>query len=104
MYFAASEDLENLWKKLKLCRIEAKPTTIHDKKDHTTSCTSDDDRMTVVSSILERFPSLLEKNSKIEGISQNLALSHRLTMLYKKEASFVLFEHVSFTVEIFQKE
>ena len=63
-YFAAFEDLENLWKKLEICRNEIKLNTIHDKIDHTTS-TSDDNRKTVISSILEQFPSLLE-NSKIE--------------------------------------
>ena len=62
-YFAALEDLENLWKKLESCRNEIKLTTIHDKIDHTTS---DDNRKTVISSILERFPSLLEANSTIE--------------------------------------
>ena len=64
-YFAALEDLENLWKQLESCRNEIKLTTIHDKIDHTTSSTSDDNRKTVISSILERFPSLLEENSKI---------------------------------------
>ena len=52
-YFAALEDLENLWKKLETCRIETKLTTIHNKIDHTTSSTSDDNRKTVISSILE---------------------------------------------------
>ena len=65
-YFAALEELENLWKKLESCRNEIKLTTIHDNIDHTTSSTSDDNRKTVISSILERFPSLLEENSKIE--------------------------------------
>ena len=65
-YFAALKDLENLWKKLESCRNKFKLTTIHDKIDHTTSSTSDDNRKTVISSILERFPSLLEENSKIE--------------------------------------
>ena len=65
-YFAALEDLENLWKKLESCRNEIKLITIHDKIDHITSSTSDDNRKTVISSILERFPSLLEENSKIE--------------------------------------
>ena len=65
-YFAALEDLENLWRKLEPCRNETKLNTIHDKIDHTTSSTSDDNRKTVISSILERFPSLLEENSKIE--------------------------------------
>ena len=64
-YFAALEHLENLWKTLKSCRVEAKLATIHNKVDHTTSSTSDDNRKTVISSILERFPSLLEENSKI---------------------------------------
>ena len=72
-YFAALEDLENLWKKLESCRIETKVTTIHDKIDHTTSSTPDDNRKTVISSILERFPILLEENSKIEEIFQNLS-------------------------------
>ena len=61
-YFAALENLENLWKKFESCRNETKLTTIHDKIDHTTSSTSDDNRKTVISSILERFPSLLEEN------------------------------------------
>ena len=65
-YFAALEDLENLWKKLESCKIEARLTTIYDKSDHTTSCIFDDDRKTVISSILERFPGLLEGNSKFE--------------------------------------
>ena len=64
-YFAALEDLENMWKKLESCRSEIKLTTIHDKIDHTTSSTSDGNRKTVISSILERFPRLLEENSKI---------------------------------------
>ena len=65
-YFAALENLENMWQKHESCIFEAKLTTIHDKIDNTTSSTSDDNRKTVISSILERFPSLLEKNSKIE--------------------------------------
>ena len=65
-YFAALEDLENVWKKLESCRNEIKLTTIHNIIDHTTSFTSDDNKKTVISSILERFPSLLEENSKIE--------------------------------------
>ena len=65
-YFADLEDLENLWKKLESCRNETKLTTIYDKIDHTTSSTSDDNRKTVISSIIERFPSLLEENSKVE--------------------------------------
>ena len=103
-YFSALEDFENLWKKLESCRIEAKITTIHDKSDQTTSCTSDDDRKTVISSILERFPSLLEENSKLKKTSRNLALSHRLTMLYKRGTIFVLFKDVYFTMETFDKE
>ena len=65
-YFAALEDLENLWKKFESCRNETKLTTVHDKIDHITSSTSDDNRKTVISFILERFHSLLEENSKIE--------------------------------------
>ena len=65
-YFAAVEDLENLWKKFESCSNETKLTTIHAKIDHTTSSKSDDNRKTVISSILERFPSLLEENSKNE--------------------------------------
>ena len=61
-YIAALEDLENQWKKLESCRIETKLTTIHDKIDQTTSSTSDDNKKTVISSILERLPSLLEEN------------------------------------------
>ena len=72
-YFAALEDLVNLWKKLESCRIETKLTTIHDKIDHNTSSTSDDNRKTVISSILERFPSPLEENSKIEENFQKLS-------------------------------
>ena len=60
-------------KKLESCRIETKLTTIHDKIDHTTSSTPDDNRKTVISSILERFPSLLEENSKIEENFQKLS-------------------------------
>ena len=65
-YFAAIEDLENLWKKLESCRNEIKLNNIHDKIHHTTSSKSDDNRKTVIYSILERFPSLLEANSTIE--------------------------------------
>ena len=72
-YFAALEGLENMWKKLESCRIETKLTTIHDKIDHTTSSTPDDNRKTVISSILERFPSLPEENSKIEENFQKLS-------------------------------
>ena len=69
-YFAALENLDNLWKKFEPCRIETKLTTIHDKSDNTTS---DDNRKTVISSILERFPSLLEENSKTEENFQKLS-------------------------------
>ena len=72
-YFAALENSENMWQKHESCITEAKLTTIHDKIDHTTSSTSDDNRKTVISSILERFPSLLEKNSKIEENFQKLS-------------------------------
>ena len=72
-YFAALEDLENMWKKLESCRIETKLNTIHDKIYHTTSSTPDDNRKTVISSILERFPSLLEENSKIEENFEKLS-------------------------------
>ena len=72
-YFAALEGLEKMWKKLESCRIETKLTTNHDKIDHTTSSTPDDNRKTVISSILERFPSLLEENSKIEENFQKLS-------------------------------
>ena len=71
-YFAALEILENMWQKLESCRIETKRTTIHDKIDQTTSSTSDDNKKTVISSILERFLSLLEENSKIEENFQKL--------------------------------
>ena len=71
-YLAALEDLENLWQKLESYRIETKLTTIHDKIDHTTSSTSDDNRKTAISSILERFPSLLEENSKTEENFQKI--------------------------------
>ena len=69
-YFAALEDSEKLWKKSESCRIETKLTTIHDKSDHTTS---DDNRKTLISSILERFPSLLEENSKMEENFQKIS-------------------------------
>ena len=70
-YFAALE--ENLWKKHESFRNETKLSTIHDKIDHTLSSTSDDNRKTVISSILERFPGLLEENSKIEENFQKLS-------------------------------
>ena len=88
-YFAALEDLENLWKKLESCRNETKLTTIHNKIDHTTSSTFDDNRMTVISSILERFPSLLKKTQKMKKTSRKLALSRRLTMFYRRGDIFV---------------
>ena len=75
-YFAALEDLENLWKKLESCRNETKLTTIYDKIDLTTSPTSDDNRKTMTSSILERFPSLLEKNFR--NISTELSSNNVL--------------------------
>ena len=71
-YFAALEELENLWKKFESCTIEARLTIIHNKKYHTTSCTPDDDRKTVIFSVLVRFPSLLEEYSKFEENFQKL--------------------------------
>ena len=71
-YFAALEDLENLWKKFESCTIEARLTIIHNKKYYPTSCTSDDNRTTVIFSILVRFLSLLEEYSKIEENFQKL--------------------------------
>ena len=65
-YFADLDDLVNLRKNLQSCRTEAKLTTIHDKSDLTPSCTSDNDRKTVISFILEQFLGLLEENSKLE--------------------------------------
>ena len=87
-YFAALEDLENLWKKLKSCRVEAKLTTIHDKVDHITSSTSDDNRKTVISSILERFPSLLEENSKVEENAQKLSTDPSSSNALEKKSHF----------------
>ena len=84
-YFAALEDLEILWKKLKSCRIETKLTTIHDKSDDTTS---DDNRETVTSSILERFPSLLEENSKIEENFQKLSTEPSSNNAEEKRSHF----------------
>ena len=71
-YFAALEDLENLWKKFEPCTIGARLTIIYDKKYHTTTCTSDDDKKTVIFSILVRFPSLLADYSKFEENFQKL--------------------------------
>ena len=87
-YFAELEVLENLWKKLKSCRVEAKLTTIHDKVDHTTSSTSDDNRKTVISSILERFPSLLAENSKIEENSQKFSTDPSSNNVLEKKSHF----------------
>ena len=103
-YFAALEYLENLWKKLESCRIETKLNSIHDKIDHTTPSTSDDNRKTVISSILERFPSLREENSKIEENSQKLSIEPSSNNALQKRSHFRLFEDVYFTVENFQKE
>ena len=87
-YFSALEDLENLWKKLKSCRVEAKLTTIDDKVDHTTLSTSDDNRKTVISSILERFPCLLEENSKIEENSQKVSTDPSSNNALEKKCLF----------------
>ena len=87
-YFAALEYLENLWKKLQSCRIETKPTTIHDTIDHTTSSTTDDNRKTVISSILERFPSLLHENSKIEENFQKLSTERSSNNALQKRSRF----------------
>ena len=87
-YFAALEDLENLWKKLESCRNETKLTTIHKKIDHITSSTSDDNRKTVISSILERFPSLLEENSKIEENFQKLSTEPSSNNALQKRSHF----------------
>ena len=87
-YFAALEHLENLWKTLKSCRVEAKLATIHNKVDHTTSSTSDDNRKTVISSILERFPSLLEENSKIEENFQKLSTDPSSNNALEKKSHF----------------
>ena len=84
-YFAALEDLENLWKKLESCRIETKLTTIHDKSDHTTS---DDNRETLISSILERFPSRLEENSEIEENFQKFSTEPSSNNALQKESHF----------------
>ena len=87
-YFAALENLENMWQKHESCITEAKLTTIHDKIDHTTSSTSDDNRKTVISSILERFPSLLEKNSKIEENVLKLSTEPSPNNALKKRSHF----------------
>ena len=81
-YFAALEDLEHLWKKFESYRNETKLTTLHDKIDNTTSSTSDDNRKNVISSILERIPSLLKENPKIEENFQKF--STEPSMLQKK--------------------
>ena len=87
-YLAALEDSENLWKKLESCRKETKLTTIHDKIDHTTSSTFDDNRKTLISSILERFPSLLEENSKIEENFQKFSTEPLSTNALQKRSHF----------------
>ena len=87
-YFAALEDLKNLWKKIESCRIDTKLTTIHDKIDHTTSSTSDDNRKSVISTILERFPSLLEENSKIEEHFQKLSTEPSSNNALQKRSHF----------------
>ena len=87
-YVAALEDLENLWKKLESCRIETKLTTIRDKIDQTTSSTSDDNRKSVISSILERFPSLLEENSKIEENFQKFSTESSSSNALQKRRHF----------------
>ena len=87
-YYTALEDSENLWKKLESCRIETKLTTIHDKTDHTTSFTPDDNRKTVISSILERFLSLLEENSKIEENFQKLRTEPLANNALQKRSHF----------------
>ena len=86
-YFAL-DDLENLWKKLESCRNETKLTNIHDKIDHTTSSTFDDNRMTVISSILERFPSLLEENSKNEENFQKISTEPSSNNVLQKRRHF----------------
>ena len=67
---------------------EAKLTTIHDKIDHTKSSTSDDNRKTVISSISERFPCLLEENSKIEENFQKLSTEPSPNNALKKRSQF----------------
>ena len=89
-YFAALEKLENMWQKHESCITEAKLTTIHDKVDQTTSSTSDDNRKTVISSILARFPSLLEKNSKIEENFQTLSTQPSPSNALKKRSHFLV--------------
>ena len=80
-YFAALEDLENLCKKLESSRIKL-------EIDHTTSCTSDDDRKTVISSILEQFLSLLEENSKFEENFQKLSTEPSSNKPLQKKSCF----------------
>ena len=87
-YFAALEDLENLWKKIESCRNETKLTTIYDKIGHTTSSTSDDNRKTVISSILERFSSLLEENSKNEENFQKISTEPSSNNVLQKRRPF----------------
>ena len=75
---------------LEPCRIETKLTTIHNKSDHTTS---DGNRGTVISSILKRFPSLLEGNSKIEENFQKLSTASSLYSNW--------FQSHTFTIKLF---
>ena len=74
--------------KAQACRNEAKLTTIHDKVDHTTSSTTDDNRKTVKSSILERFLGLLEENSKIEENCQKLSTDTSSNNALEKKSHF----------------
>ena len=72
-YFSVLGDLEALSKKIRNTHNWSQTLTIiHNKSDHTTSCTSDDDRKTVIFSILEQVLSLLEENSKFEENFQKL--------------------------------
>ena len=104
-YFAVLENLENMWQKHESCITEAKLTTIHDKIDQTTSSTSDDNRKSVISSILERFPSLLEKNSKIEENFQKFSTEPWPINALKKEEPISCSPRMCpSTVAIFQKE
>ena len=89
-YFAALEDLENLWKKFESCSNETKLTTIHAKIDHTTSSTSDDNRKTVISSILERFSSLLEENSKSEENFRKISTEPSSNNVPQKRRHFLI--------------
>ena len=86
--FTALENLQNMWKKLESCRIESKLITIHNKIDHASSSTSDHYRKTVISSILERFPSLLAKNSKIEENFQKISTEPSPNKALKNRSHF----------------